>query len=54
MKERTMNEIKDEIENALLVVTGFREASEEDQDAALDVAAKCMKAVLYMMEGETA
>ena len=42
-----------QIETALLVPADFYDTDEESQADALDVAGKCMRVVLRIMEGDT-
>ena len=49
MKEKTNEEIREEIENALLILQDFYDADEEDQEEALEVATKCMKYALNVL-----
>lgn len=42
-----------QIETALLVLADFYDTDEESRADALDVASKCMRAVLRIMEGDT-
>ena len=48
----TNEELRERIENAMLVLGDFWEADDDDQQAALDTAVKCMGALLKMMEGQ--
>lgn len=48
---KTNEEIREEIENAILVIGDFWEADEEEQQKALETATKCMNALLKITEG---
>lgn len=44
------DEIREQIEDALIVFGGFWEADEEQQMKAVETATRCMRALLQMIE----